>query len=316
MIVWRFSMKIIVTGGAGFIGSHLVDRYIADGNDVFVIDNLSNSRTNHINPKAKLINLDIKKTKDIANLISDLDPHIINHHAADIYVNESFKFPAKTLKNNILGTINILEGARKLKRLKKIIFASSGGAIYNELRHGSFKENRESHPQSIYGISKYTCELLLKNYYKKFGINFTILRYSNVYGSRQEFQKQPGVVTKFIECAIASKKLVINGTGEQTRDFIFIDDVVRANIELSRKNINGVFNISSNKEVSIVELANKIKVLMNNKLDFHYRNTKDVGMSRSVLSYKKANDIFGWSPRIELDEGLKRTINYLRSKNL
>lgn len=297
-------MRILVTGGAGFIGSHVVDAYVNEGHEVFVIDNLSTGNKTNLNPKAKFYEADIKK--DLAFIIKEIKPQIINHHAAQIDIRTSIENPLEDAAVNIIGTINLIHAGLK-NGIKKFIFASSGGAIYGEQDYFPADEMHPAKPFTPYAISKFTCEKYL-NYYKSFsGLDYVSLRYSNVYGPRQNPFGEAGVVAIFSHKLIKGEQPIINGSGDQTRDYVYVSDVAEANVKALNTDFSGEINISTGIEASVMELFNMLRNI--NKSDILALNApaKKGDQLRSCLSYKKAESIFNWTPVVNFDKGLIKT---------
>ena len=245
-------MKILVTGCAGFIGSHLVDKLIESGHDVVIIDNLSSGILSNVNTKAKFFNMNIADD-NIKELFSEFNFEIIYHLASQIDLNLSVKDPVSDAETNIIGTLNLLQNSVK-SGVRKFIFSSSGGAIYGEQTSFPANESHPAKPQSPYGISKLTVEKYLDFYNNIYGLKYFILRYSNVYGPRQNLNGECGVVSIFCRKILSGKQPLINGDGLQTRDFVYVDDVVKANIMVLDYNESKILNISSGKETTINEL--------------------------------------------------------------
>lgn len=300
-------MRILVTGGAGFIGSHIVDAYINEGHKVSVIDNLSTGDKNNLNPDAKFYQADIRD--NISSIIRDVNPEIINHHAAQIDVRASVEDPATDAAVNIIGTVNII-GAGVKAGIKKFIFASSGGAIYGEQDYFPADEAHPTRPLSPYGVSKLACEKYLYYYKCNFGLDYLSLRYSNVYGPRQNPFGEAGVVAIFTHKLLEGEQPVINGDGFQTRDYVYVSDVVRANIKALEIKSSGEFNISTGIETSVNELFKNLADISGKKIKASHGPAKKGEQQRSCLSYKKARDILNWTPAVLIEEGLKQTVEW------
>lgn len=300
-------MRILVTGGAGFIASHIVDAYINEGHDVSIIDNLSTGRKENINPNARFYYADIRN--DLSSLIKEIKPEIINHHAAQIDVRASVENPAFDAEANIIGTLNIIEAGMK-NGLKKFIFASSGGAIYGEQDYFPADELHPIRPVSPYGISKLAAEKYLYYYKYNFGLDYIALRYSNVYGPRQNHLGEAGVVAIFTHKLIRGDHPVINGDGEQTRDYIYVTDVVKANMKALEVNISGEFNVATEIETSVNELFERLVKASGRSVKAIHGPAKKGEQRRSCLTYKKAKDILDWEPNFHLSEGLSNTFEW------
>lgn len=304
-------MKILITGGAGFIGSNIADAYIAKGHDVVIADNLSSGKKTNINPKAKLVKVDISDKKKIEKLFSENKFDIVNHHAAQIDVRKSVADPSYDASINILGSLNILENAKK-NGVKKVIFASSGGTIYGECGKKSPDEKTTGAPISPYGITKFSLEFYLKFYSLLFGMKYTILRYANVYGPRQDPHGEAGVVAIFSSKMINNEELCIFGDGKQCRDYVFVGDVVRANVFALNKGDNEIINIGTTKTTDVNELYKVMADITNYKLKAVYKPARPGEILRSVLNNKKAAKVLGWKPEVKLKDGLEQTINYFK----
>lgn len=303
-------MKIVVTGGAGFIGSHLVDAFIAAGHEVFVIDDLSSGNKGNLNPKAKLYSMDLLDPK-IPALIAEIRPDALNHHAAQMDVRRSVAEPMFDARVNILGFINLLE-AGKQSGLKQVIFASSGGAIYGEQESFPAAEDHPKRPASPYGVSKLTGENYLAYYHATFHIPYVALRYANVYGPRQNFKGEAGVIAIFIDQLLSGKTPMIHGDGKQTRDFVYVGDVAAANLTALDTPYVGGINIGTGVETDLVTLYDKICRQMGSKVAAIHGPAKDGEQRRSSLDCSHARKILNWFPKISLDDGLGNTVAYYR----
>ncbi|AEK20119.1 NAD-dependent epimerase/dehydratase [Methanococcus maripaludis X1] len=290
-------MKILVTGGAGFIGSHIVDILIENGHDVSILDNLSTGNEKNLNSKAKFIKGDIlDKNLDLTGF------ECVIHEAAQINVRTSVENPTLDGNINILGTINILEKIKEYN-VKKIIFSSSGGAVYGEPEYLPVDEKHSLKPLSPYGLSKFCAEEYIKLYGRLYGIEYCILRYSNVYGERQDPLGEAGVISIFIDKMKKGESPVIYGDGNQTRDFVNVKDVARANLmALNWK--NDIVNIGSGKETSVNELFKIISSEIGFDKDPIYEKERDGEVYRIYIDYEKAKSL-GWMPEVELKNGIK-----------
>ena len=306
-------MKFLVTGGAGFIGSHLVDRLIKGGHKVVVIDNLSTGKKENLNPKAKFYKIDICSYR-ISQIFKKEKPEVVFHYAAQIDVRKSVENPVEDAKINILGSLNLLENCRKCE-VKKFIFASTGGAIYGDTEIVPTSENYPEFPLSPYGIEKLVIEKYLNYYHKTFGLPYIALRLANVYGPRQNSKGEAGVVAIFCDKMLSKKQPMINGDGKQTRDFVFIDDVVEANILALKKNKIGIFNIGTAEETDVNTIFKKLKNLAGSKCKKIYGPTLPGEQKRSCLDYSKAKKELSWQLKYSLDEGLNKTIKWFRNKS-
>ncbi|ACX73455.1 NAD-dependent epimerase/dehydratase [Methanocaldococcus vulcanius M7] len=300
---------ILVTGGAGFIGSHIVDKLIENNYDVIILDNLTTGNKNNINPKAEFVNADIRN-KDLDEKINFKDVEVVIHQAAQINVRNSVENPVYDADVNILGTINILEMMRKYD-INKIIFASSGGAVYGEPNYLPVDENHPINPLSPYGLSKYVGEEYIQLYNRLYGTEYAILRYSNVYGERQDPRGEAGVISIFIDKMLKNQRPIIFGDGNQTRDFVYVGDVAKANLmALNWK--NEVVNIGTGKETSVNELYKVIANELNYNNKPIYDKPREGEVYRIFLDVKKAQNL-GWVPDVDLKEGIKKVINWMRN---
>jgi len=300
-------MKVLITGGAGFIGSHVADRLIDEGYDVAIVDNLSTGKKENINPKARFYQIDIE-SPDLEEVFKKERPAYVNHHAAQIDVRRSVSDPIFDATTNVLGTINLLQCCIKYN-VKKVIYASSGGAIYGEQRIFPAPEDHPLSPVSPYGITKLVGEHYLRFYKATYGLDYVSLRYANVYGQRQDPGGEAGVVAIFIGKMLNGSQPIINGDGEQTRDFVYVDDVARANILALREDIRaGIFNIGTGVETSINQLFDILKRLINPKVERLYGPPKKGEQRRSVLDITRAKEVMHWRPLVSLDEGIEYCI--------
>jgi UDP-glucose 4-epimerase len=232
-------LKILITGGAGFIASNITDAYVALGHKVVIVDNLSSGKKRNINPHAAFYKVDITDAAKLRSVFLKEKPDIVNHHAAQIDVRKSVADPVYDARINIIGTLNLLENC-KATGVKKVIFASSGGTIYGECGKNAPDEGAPGKPLSPYGITKHTVEFYLSYYSALFGLTYTVLRYANVYGPRQDPHGEAGVVAIFTERMLHDKDLFIFGNGRQTRDYVFVGDVVRANVSALKRGHNEI----------------------------------------------------------------------------
>jgi UDP-glucose 4-epimerase len=303
-------MKILVTGGAGFIGSNIVDAYIEKGYEVVVVDDLSSGKKKNLNRKAKFYRLDICDGA-LEEVFKEGRIDIVNHHAAQVDVRKSIADPAFDARINIEGSLNILENCRKYK-IQKIIFASSGGVIYGEC--GKFPPNEDFpvSPISPYGISKYAVECYLSTYAKIYGLKYTALRYGNVYGPRQDPYGEAGVVAIFSGKMLNEEEVNIFGDGEQVRDYVYVGDVVRANIWCLENGDNEIFNIGTSKSISVNRLFSEMKELTHYSKQPVYKPPRAGELIRSSLDVGKAEQKLGWKAEVNLKQGLKKTIEFFR----
>ena len=301
-------MKILVTGGAGFIGSHLVKALNKQGHDVIVLDDLSSGSKDNIPEVVEFIQGDVRQA-DQLNLPKKID--VVFHLAAQIDVPRSVKDPQFDAQVNVLGTVAILEYARKAGA-KKFVYASTGGAIYGTADIIPTTESAEVGSSSPYGISKSSAEQYVRLYSRLFDLDHVILRYSNVYGPGQSSSEETGVIAIFSQQVARSQPLTVEGDGKQTRDFVFVDDVVNVNLVVLKSDVQGTFNISTGKETSINGLVELFKELADYELKINRAPGRKGEERRSCLSNAKAKADLGWEPKVQLKAGLKSTLESLK----
>lgn len=303
-------MKILVTGGAGFIGSNLTDALIEKKHRVTIVDNLITGFRKNINPKAKFVKADITNHKKIETIIKKEKPEVIFHLAAQMDVRKSVDNPIFDAENNILASFNLIRLAHE-NGVKKIIFSSTGGAIYGDTNNRPTPETEPEWPLSPYGIAKLSVDKFLNYYNQVHGLNFTSLRYGNVYGPRQNPHGEAGVVAIFINKMLRGEQPVINGLGKQTRDYVFVGDVVNTNL-LALKNFKktGIYNIGTGKETDVNQLFREINKNFQNKFKEKHGSAKIGEQKTSSLNHAKIKKEFGWSPKIKFEEGINKTYQW------
>jgi len=306
-------MKILVTGGAGFIASHVSDAFIAKGHEVVIVDNLSTGKKSYINPQAKFIEADITNKEQIQEVIRTEKPEILDLHAAHIQVGYSVKDPQFDAQNNILGMLNIMEAAKD-SGVKRVLFASTGGAMYGN-KPTPFVETLKEEPLSPYGISKRAGELYLNFYHELYGIPYCVLRYSNVYGERQNPHGESGVVAIFMEMIHEGKKPVINGDGSHTRDYVYVGDVVDANLRALESEYVGYLNIGTQTETSTQDVFRKVVKEMGADIEETHGPERPGEQVSSSLNAQKAKEVLGWEPKVTLDEGIKKVAAWYKSNH-
>lgn len=301
-------MRILITGGAGFIASHVADAYQAAGHELLIIDNLSTGQKEYLNPQARFIEADITDKEKIQAIIREEKPEVINHHAAHIQVGNSVKDPQFDAENNIMGVLNIMEAAKDVG-VKKVIMASTGGAMYGN-KPTPFDETMKEEPLSPYGVSKRSGELYLNYYHEQYGVPFVALRYANVYGPRQNPHGESGVVAIFSEMLIQGKNPVINGAGDHTRDYVFVGDVARANVAALSTDFVGALNIGTGVETSTVQVFEKVVAALGLSFEALHGPERPGEQVTSVLSYQKAKQILGWEPTVTFDQGVQEVAQW------
>lgn len=313
-------MKILVTGGAGFIGSHVVDGYIKKGYEVVIVDNLSSGKWENINKKARFYLIDIRNINEMNKIFERERFDIVNHHAAQISVPYSVLNPGEDAQINVYGFINILELSVKYK-VKKVIFISSGGAIYGEADEYPTTENYIPKPISPYAITKFISEKYLYYYNHQYGLDYTVLRYANVYGPRQIPHGEAGVVSIFMTRLLKGEKCTIFAYKDEPegmkRDYVYVKDVVNANITAINRGSKEIFNIGTGIPTSTEELYFKVFEKMKKickipeSLKIPLKDRERPGdIRRSCLNIEKAKHILKWKPEYSLDEGIKETAQW------
>lgn len=303
-------MRIVVTGGAGFIGSHIADRLVEEGHEVSIVDDLSTGKKKHVNRKAELYKLDILSPK-LEKVFKKERPEVIVHHAAQMDVRRSVADPLFDGQVNILGTVNVLEQAVKIGA-KRVIFASSGGAVYGEQLAFPAGEDHPARPLSPYGISKLSGEHYLYYYARTYGLQSAVLRYGNVYGPRQDPFGEAGVVAIFTLRLLHNEQPVIYGNGKQTRDYVAVEDVVEANMAVLNGGLNDTFNVATGCETSVNQLFRMLADVIGSPVKERYGPERRGEQLRSCLDATKLAKACDWEPRTSLQDGLKRTVEYFR----
>jgi len=304
-------MRILVTGGAGFIASHIVDAYVARGHAVEVIDNLSTGRESNLNPRAVFHRADIRDAATVEEIMRSGRFDVVSHHAAQMDVRRSVADPVYDASVNVLGVLTLLECAARY-RVQKMIFASSGGAIYGEQQTFPADETHPTRPISPYGVSKLTTEHYLYYYHAVHGLASVSLRYANVYGPRQNPEGEAGVVAIFTSKMLRHEQPVINGDGRQTRDYVFVGDVVRANLlALDRKGCE-VYNIGTGIETDVNTLFRILREATGSGCEERHGQGKKGEQLRSLLSAARAASELAWRPEVPLYDGLVQTVEYFK----
>ncbi len=298
-------MKILITGGAGFIGSNIADMLLENGHSVAIIDNLSTGRRQNIPDGASFYEADIRD-KSVSDIFSKERPDILIHHAAQVSVRISTQDPVLDADINILGSINLLEAAVK-HDVKKVLFASSGGTVYGEQKVFPAGEDHVNLPISPYGAAKFSVEKYIYYYHANYGLPYINLRYANIYGPRQDPHGEAGVVAIFSQKIIRGQSPTINGNGEQTRDYVYVEDVARANLLALECAHNGDINIGTAVEVSVLDIFNGLCKAAKKEVKKVHGPAKKGEQERSCLSFEKARAVLGWEPLVPIDVGLKKT---------
>ena len=306
-------MKIIVTGAAGFIASHVVDAYLEAGHEVVGIDDLSRGRKQNINAKCRFYSCDIRDRKIVESIFSTEKATVVNHHAAQMDVRRGVREPIFDAQVNILGGINLIEAA-VTSGIKRFIYIGTAGAGYGEPDQTPVPETYPVNPITPYGISKHTIEHYLFTFRFLYGLDYVVLRYGNVYGPRQNSQGEAGVFAIFSEQMLAGIQPVIYGDGTKIRDYVYISDVVTANLAALDKGTNEIFNISSGVETSDQEVYDIVRHLLNKSVQPKYVPRRPGEIDRICLDISKAERLLGWKPQVPLVEGARRTVAYFKKE--
>jgi UDP-glucose 4-epimerase len=303
-------MKILVTGGAGFIGSHVVETFLAQGHEVCVVDDLSSGRRTNVPPGVRLHAVDIRDA-DLAAVFEEEKPEVVSHQAARANVRESFEKPQLYADVNVVGSVNLLECCRRFK-VRKVIYASTGGAVYGEPRTLPVPEDHPIDPLDPYGASKHHVEHYLRLYQTNFGISYTVLRYPNVYGPRQDPLGEAGVVAIFAVKMLKGERPTINGSGEQMRDFVYVADVARANAAALERGDDEILNIGSGAGSSVLEIFQTLAELTGYHEEPKYGPAKAGEVFKIFLNAERAQQQLAWTPQVSLQKGLAATVDYFR----
>ena len=309
--------RVLVTGGAGFIGSNLVDRLTADGNEVTVIDDLSSGSLGNLEGAiangANLVEGDIAEAGVVAKVVADVRPEVIHHLAARASVGHSVADPGEDARVNLLGTLNVLEAARAAE-VGRLVYVSTGGAIYGDATLYPTPETADIGPESPYGVSKYGGELYWTMYSHLHGLSTVTLRLANIYGPRQDPAGEGGVVAIFCRALLDGSKATINGDGLQTRDFVMVDDVVAACLAAASTDVGGSFNVATGEETSVLDLVEALAAADGARsLDVGHGPARDGEVRRSLLDPTKAGEVLGWRASTGLEDGLRRTLAWQAS---
>ena len=304
-------MKILVTGGAGFIGSHVVNGLLEARHEVVVVDNLTTGHPHNLHPDAAFYEMNILDSQ-LADVFDQEKPDIVNHHAAQIDVRKAVADPLFDAQQNIIGSIHLIEHCRE-HGVQKIVYASTGGAIYGEPVYLPADEEHPIRPLSPYGISKHTVEHYLDLASLNFGLNYTVLRYANVYGPRQDPHGEAGVVAIFSESLFRGDQPTIFGDGSSTRDYVFVEDVVEANLLAMEGGTGQIYNVGTGSETDLNELVIKLKTAIGAEIDTIYAPPRLGEVDKIALANDKIKRDLGWAPAHSLEEGFVKTAQYYRS---
>jgi UDP-glucose 4-epimerase len=307
-------MRIMVTGGAGFVGSHTVDALVAAGGyQVSILDNLSTGKREQINPRASFTQADLRDAATVKAMVERERPEVIVHLAAQMDVRRSVADPSFDAEVNLVGFLNLMEAGRQ-HGLNRVIFASTGGAIYGEQEAFPCDEEHPRRPVSPYGVAKFATEAYLFFYQVQYGIDFVALRYANVYGPRQDPHGEAGVVAIFCGRILAGQPCTIYGDGGQTRDYVYVGDVVRANLAAIESAVSGAFNVGTGVETDVNQLYAALASAAGSKVPPSYGPARPGEQRRSVISAARAERELGWRPQRTLQDGLARTFNFCKER--
>ena len=302
-------MRILVTGGAGFIGSQVTKAYAAAGHDVAVIDNLSSGLRTNLSDKVQFFEADIRDASKVKQFVAKFRPEILNHHAAHLSVSESVQDPRSDADINLLGFLTIIEAARPY--LKRVIVASSGGVVYGDAQQIPTPESHPTAPISPYGVAKLAMEQYLHFYHVQYGLEWVGLRYANVYGPYQNPKGETGVIAVFLDQIANGVQPRILGDGKQTRDYVFVRDVVAANV-CALEHGRGAYNIGTGIETSVIELFGKLQVAFGTSLPEIHGPARPGEQQRSSLDAARASEELGWKPGVDLADGLGQTVAWYK----
>jgi UDP-glucose 4-epimerase len=304
-------VRILVTGGAGFIGSNVADRFVALGHEVAVFDNLSSGFREFVPPKAKLYVGDLADAVEVDRVVADFRPEIVDHHAAQIDVRHSVADPAFDARVNILGSIGLMQACRA-HGVRKIVYASTGGALYGEGRQLPATEDHPVNPEAPYGASKHTVEHYLYIWKLLHGLDYTVLRYPNVYGPRQNPHGEAGVNAIFIGLMLAGKRPRIFGDGNAVRDYLYVDDVVEGNVLALAKGSGEMVNLGTGVGTSVNDIVRELKAITGFSEDAIHEPARPGEVQRIYLDASRAKQVLGWAPRVTFADGLRRTVEWSR----
>jgi UDP-glucose 4-epimerase len=300
-------VRILVTGGAGFIGSHVTDGFVALGAEVAVFDNLSTGRRDFVHPKARFFEGDLTRPDEIERCIAEFRPEVVDHHAAQIDVRRSLEDPIHDARTNVLGALALLQSCAR-HGVKKLIYSSTGGAIYGEGRELPASETHPLRPESPYGVSKCALELYLPIWKAVHGVDHTTLRYPNIYGPRQNPHGEAGVNAIFIGLMLAGQRPRIFGDGEQVRDYVYVGDVVAANQMALSKGSGETMNLGTGVGISVNDIVRELNQVLGTTIEPIYEPPRAGEVRRIYLDASRARRVLGWSPQVSFAEGLRITV--------
>jgi UDP-glucose 4-epimerase len=307
-------MRILVTGGAGFIGSHVADRYIELGHEVAVLDDLSSGKPENVNPRAKLFRVSLLDER-LAGAFDEFRPEAVSHHAAQVNVRRSVDAPEFDATVNVVGSVRLFQAA-VTHGCAKVIYASSGGACYGEPPKLPAPEETPVRPLCPYGLSKYAAEKYLQLYSALNGLRFTVLRYANVYGPRQDPHGEAGVVAIFSQLLLEGKAPTIFGDGTKTRDYVFVSDIVQANVLALEAGDGGLYNVGTGREVSDDQIFEAVRDAVGVKIKPVHSEFRRGEVRRIALDAGRIRAELGWRPRVALEQGIPKAVEFYRARQV
>lgn len=308
-------MRILVTGGAGFIGSNVADRFVALGHEVAIYDDLSTGFREFVNPAARFYHADIRDREAVERCMAEFQPEIVDHHAAQIDVRKSVDEPVHDAGINVVGALELLQACTR-HRVRKFVYASTGGALYGEGRTLPASEDHPVNPESPYGVSKHTLEHYLYTWKLLHGLDYTVLRYPNVFGPRQNPHGEAGVNAIFIGLMLRGRRPRIFGTGEQLRDYLFVADAVEANVLALTRASGEMLNLGTGLGTSVNEIFRELKAIMGFEGEPIYEPPRPGEVQRIYLDATRAKAALGWEPKVSFREGLRRTVEWSRASGM
>ncbi|MBT5338731.1 NAD-dependent epimerase/dehydratase family protein [Candidatus Falkowbacteria bacterium] len=309
-----FKPKVLVTGGAGFIGSHQVDALVMAGYKVVVVDDLSSGSKSNVNAEAKFHQLDIREENKLRAVFEQEKPQFVFHFAAQMNVNRSVEDPVFDADVNIIGSLGLLDLCVEFG-VKKVMFSSTGGALYGEAEMVPTPENYPCEPESPYGIAKLAVEKYIRFYSRQYGLEHGIMRYANVYGPRQNPKGEAGVISIFAQKLLARLQPIIHGDGHQTRDYVFVSDVINANMLSFTSPESDTYNIGTGRQSTVNEVFGHIRKSLASSIEAKHQDVFH-GQNVSCLSSSKIVQALGWKPEVELAEGIEKTVKWFKSQSV
>jgi UDP-glucose 4-epimerase len=304
-------MRVLVTGGAGFVGSHVVDRLLAAGHEVSVLDNLSTGKRSNLDPSVRFYQADIRDADEVRRVFDAERPEVVNHQAAQASVRVAMNEPVRDGEINILGSLNVLDASRCFN-VQKFIYASTGGAAVGEPKYNPVDEDHPAEPLSPYGAGKHAVEHYCALYGRNWGLDATILRYANVYGPRQDPLGEAGVIAIFSRQMLVGEDPVINGSGDQERDYVYVSDIAEANLLVLDRGSGRMFHLGTGVGTSVNALFRRLAALTNHARPPKHGPALPGEVYKIALSAERARRELSWEPRVSLDEGLQLTVNSRR----